>query len=56
MSMSASSSGYLQAAARMASAHDFILGFPAGYDTYVGLQLKLKSLSVTVALLGSLFV
>ena len=27
----------------MASAHDFILGFPAGYDTYVGLQLKLES-------------
>ena len=29
-----------QAAARMASAHDFIIGFPAGYDTYVGLELN----------------
>lgn len=28
----------IEAAARMASAHDFILGFPAGYDTYVGDQ------------------
>ncbi|CAE7211399.1 ABCB25 [Symbiodinium natans] len=28
----------IEAAARMASAHDFIIGFPAGYDTYVGDQ------------------
>ncbi|CAK0870007.1 unnamed protein product, partial [Prorocentrum cordatum] len=28
----------MHAAARMANAHDFILSFPAGYDTYVGDQ------------------
>eukprot|EP00930_Biecheleria_cincta_P033398 TRINITY_DN23132_c0_g1_i1.p1 TRINITY_DN23132_c0_g1~~TRINITY_DN23132_c0_g1_i1.p1 ORF type:complete len:1084 (+),score=167.04 TRINITY_DN23132_c0_g1_i1:28-3252(+) len=28
----------IQAAARLALAHDFIMGFPAGYDTYVGDQ------------------
>eukprot|EP00434_Breviolum_minutum_P023865 symbB.v1.2.021057.t1/scaffold1799.1/size100815/2 len=28
----------IEAAARLASAHDFVQGFPAGYDTYVGDQ------------------
>jgi len=28
----------IQAAATLAAAHDFIMGFPAGYDTYVGDQ------------------